>query len=105
MNYEKEDMYIIPHNYIDAGKILGFIERESLVAALVWLVPLTLVNFRFLPVSVDIRIFIFILLICPPTIILLVGIGGETVVDFLRYYHRFSSCRKVYLYEKGGFER
>lgn len=104
MNYEKEDMYIIPHNYIDGGKILGFIERESLIAALVWFIPLTFLNFRFLPVSVDIRIFVFILLICPPTIILLTGLGGETVLDFLRYYRRFLGSRRVYLYEKGAWE-
>lgn len=103
MNYEKEELYIIPHNYVDGGKILGSIERESLIAALVWLVPLTFLNFRFFPVSVDIRIFIFIILICPPTIILLTGLGGETVLDFLRYYRRFLSNRKVYLYEKGGY--
>ena len=104
MNNEKEEQYIIPHNYVDGGKILGFIERESLITALVWIVPLTFLNFRFIPVSVDIRIFIFIILICPPTIILLTGLGGETVLDFLRYYRRFLSNRKVYLYEKGGYE-
>lgn len=102
MKPDKEDLYIIPFNYSDSGKILGIIERESLIAALVWAVPLTFLNFKFLPCSVDIRLFIFILLICPPTIILLTGLGGETVVDFIKYYRKFLLYRRIYLYERGG---
>lgn len=92
--------YIIPHNFSDNGKVLGFIEKESTVSALVWFIPLTFLDFRFLPFSLDARIFLFILIICPPTLLLLVGIGGETCIDFVRFAFRFLKRRKTYIYER-----
>lgn len=92
--------YIIPHNFTDNGRLLGFIEKESAVSALVWFVPATFLDFRFLPVSLDIRIFVFILVICPPTLLLLVGIGGEICIHFVRFAFKYIRRRKIYIYER-----
>lgn len=97
---EKDLKYVIPHNFTDNGKVLGFIEKESVVSALVWFIPITALVFKFLPVSMDVRIFIFILIVCPPTLLLLIGIGGETCIDFLRFASGFLKRRKVYIYER-----
>jgi len=98
-NTEMEDTYIIPHNYTDNGKILGMIEKESLITAAVWFLPMTLLVMK-LPLSVDNRIYLFMFLVVPPTLFALVGIGSETLVDMLKFIFRFTKNSKVYTYEK-----
>lgn len=98
-NTEVEDTYIIPHNYTDNGKILGMIEKESLITAAVWFIPMTLLVFK-LPFSVNVRIYMFMFIVIPPTIFALVGIGSETLVDMLKFIIRFMTRSKVYTYEK-----
>jgi hypothetical protein len=95
-----KDTYIIPHNFTDNGKILGFIEKQSAASALIWFVPAAFINFKFLPFCLDIRILTFILLVCPVTLIFLTGIGGETLVDFARYLFGFLKRKRVYIYER-----
>ena len=99
-NTEYEETYIIPHNYKDNGKILGMIEKESLITAAVWCIPMTYVVFKFLPLEIDYKIFAFMFLVVPPTIFALIGIGSETLVDFARFIFRFMKRAKVYTYEK-----
>jgi hypothetical protein len=100
MEMNEDDIYIIPHNYSDNGKILGFIEKQSLYIASAWFVPITFLNFKFLSCFVEIKIFIEILLIVPPTLFFLVGVGGDTLFDFLRYIFRFYKKGKVYFFGK-----
>lgn len=100
MDRNDEDTYIIPHNYSDNGKILGIIEKQSLYLAAAWFVPLTFINFRFVPLSHDIKLFIQILVVIPPTIFILIGIGGDTLQDFIKHVYRFYARAKVYFYEK-----
>ena len=99
-NTEYEETYIIPHNYTDNGKILGMIEKQSLITAAVWAIPMTLIIFKFLPLNTDYKIFAWMFLVVPPTVFALVGIGSETLVDFAKFVFRFMKRSKVYTYEK-----
>jgi len=100
MEPNEEDTYIIPHNYSDNGKILGIVEKQSLYVAAAWFVPMMFLNFKFLPFSIDVKLFVLILLIVPPTLFILIGVGGDTLLDFLRYVYRFYKRARVYYYEK-----
>lgn len=100
MNSYDEDTYIIPHNYSDNGKILGIIEKQSLFVAACWFIPITFLNFKVLPMSIDFKIFIEIIIVLPPTLLILAGIGGETLLDFLKYILRFYKNSHKYYYEK-----
>lgn len=100
MEPNDENTYIIPHNYSDNGKILGIVAKQSLYTAAAWFVPLTFLDFKFLPFSVDIKIFVLILVIIPPTLFILIGVGGDTLLDFIRYVYRYYTRAKVYHYEK-----
>ncbi|MEM1724157.1 MAG: hypothetical protein QXW71_00050 [Thermoplasmata archaeon] len=98
---EKEDMYIIPHNYTDNGKILGIIEKQSIYAALIFFVPACVFNFKLLSfLSLDLRLFTFILFILPITSIILVGIGGDTFIDFAKYVYNFYKRAGIFFFEK-----
>jgi|SRR3989339_2195371 len=100
MEEHQEEIYIIPHNYRDSGKILGIIEKQSLFVAALWLIPVSYLNFYLLPFSVDIKIFIQIIVVMPPTAIILTGLGGDTVLNFLRDVNRFYNNAKIYYFKK-----
>lgn len=99
-NYVEDDIYIIPHNYKDNGKIFGLIEKKSVITAAIWFIPTTYINFAFLPIPLNIRLFTFVLFVCPPTIFALIGIGNDTLVDFVKYLYNYYKRAKVYLHEK-----
>ena len=99
-NTEYEETYIIPHNYTDNGKILGMIEKESLITAALWFIPMTFIIFKFSPLSIDYNIILFMVIVCPPTVLALIGIGSETLADFVKFIFRFMKRSKVYTYEK-----
>ena len=97
---ENKDIYVIPHNYTDNGKILGIIEKESMYAALPWFAATSLANFLLLPVSADVKLFSFILFVAPTTLFILIGVGGDTLLNFLRYLRKFYKRARIYCYEK-----
>jgi len=100
MDETREDYYIIPHNYTDNGKILGIIEVQSVYLAACWFLPTTVLNFWLIPLGLDYKLFIFVLVILPPTAIALLGIGSDTILDFAKYVRNFYKRSKVYTYEK-----
>lgn len=100
MDHQEEDTYIIPHNYSDNGKILGIVEKQSLYLAAAWFLPVSFLNFKLLPFSIDVQLFIEILLVIPPTLFILIGVGGDTLLDFVRYVYQFYTRAKVFYYEK-----
>ena len=100
MNLNNEDIYIIPHNYTDNGKILGIFEKQSFFLAFIWFALFTFLNFKFLPFSVDIKIFAEILVVIPPSLFILIGVGGDTLLDFLHYVVLFYQRARIYCFEK-----
>jgi len=97
---EQEEAYIIPHNYTDTGKVLGLFDKQSFYLSVIWFLLMGFINFKLLPISIDAKIFTLILLVCPPGIIALVGIGGDTLIDFIGYIVSFKKRARTYYYEK-----
>lgn len=93
-----QDIYIIPHNYKDNGKILGIIELQSLYAALIWFIPLTYLNFWLMPFGLNTKVFVFIIFILPPTLLILVGVGNDTLPNYLKYIYNFYKNARIYKY-------
>ena len=100
MSHEQEDLYVIPHNYTDNGKILGIVETQSVYTAAIWFLPMSYIVFWLLPFSLNVRIGLFIIFVVPPTAIALVGIGSETLFDFLTFVYKYYKRAKFYHYEK-----
>lgn len=100
MDTYDEDLYIIPHNYSDNGKILDIIEKQSLYTSAAWFIPVTFANFKFLHTSIDMKLFIQIIVVVPPTLFILIGVGGDTFLDFLQYVYRYYMRSKLYFYSK-----
>ena len=97
----KEDnlKFIFPQNYNSKFKILGFIEYQSAVLDIAWIsIVLILVNIIFN--SLNIKIFMFIVLVFPVAILSIVGINGESIIDVMIYIGKYMIKQKVILYNK-----
>lgn len=88
--------YFIPHNFKDNGKILGCFEKRYFYSALCWLIPM-FVLLCALPLpfplteSLPTKVFVFIILICPPTLLIAFGYA-----DIVLYLHDFKKQSGVY---------
>ena len=98
-NQENKQCYVFPNNFDDAGKFLGLIEYRTLVSIAIWF-AVVLGLCYFLKVSVQIKVYGFIFMFFPPALFLIIGINGDNVLDFIRYFLKFSKNASVYIYSK-----
>ncbi len=91
--------FIFPQNYKFNTKILGLIDYQTAILNLVWggLIFL-IINFIFN--SINIKIFLFIVLVFPMLIFSIVGINGENVISVIIYMLKFIIKPKLLLYNK-----
>ena len=91
--------FIFPQNYKFNTKILGLIDYQTAILNLIWggLVFL-IINFLFN--SLNIKIFLFIVLVFPVLIFSVVGINGENVISVIIYMSKFIIKPKLLLYNK-----
>ena len=91
--------FIFPQNYKFNIKILGLIDYQTAILNLIWggLVFL-IINFIFN--SLNIKIFLFIVLVFPVLIFSAVGINGENVISVIIYMLKFLIRPKLLFYSK-----
>ena len=91
--------FIFPQNYKFNTKILGLIDYQTAILNLIWggLVFL-IINFIFN--SLNIKIFLFIVLVFPVLIFSAVGINGENVISVIIYMLKFLIRPKLLFYSK-----
>ena len=91
--------FIFPQNYKFNTKILGLIDYQTAILNLIWggLVFL-IINFIFN--SLNIKIFLFIVLVFPMLIFSAVGINGENVISVIIYMLKFLIRPKLLFYSK-----
>lgn len=80
MNYE---VYHIPTNFTDAGRIMGLFELRNLVEAVVLTIPALYLCIAFLPFTLTIKIIVTLTIIVPIGGFGLIGINDDTPTPFL----------------------
>lgn len=91
--------FIFPQNYNFNAKLLGIIDYTSALIDLLWAgIIFLLLNIFFK--SLQIKIFIFIILVLPIIIISIVGINGENMLNVIVYFLKFILKPKIYVYDK-----
>ena len=87
--------FIFPQNYDFKNKILGIIDYSTALANVIWLVfVFLLVNILFS--SLELKIFLFILLCFPFLLISITGFNGENVIYVFKYFLSFMLKTKIY---------
>ena len=91
--------FIFPQNYKFNTKILGLIDYQSAILNLIWSgIIFLILNVIFN--SLNIKIFLFIVLVLPILIFSVVGINGENVINVIIYMSKFIIKPKLLIYTK-----
>ena len=91
--------FIIPQNYKFKTKILGLIDYQTALINIIWSGGVFLV-INFAIKSMNLKIFLFIILSFPVLVFSIVGINGENVINVLSYIIKFITKPKLFLYSK-----
>ena len=91
--------FIFPQNYKMKTKILGLIDYQTAIITAIWSgLVFLLVNTLFS--SLNIKIFIFIILVFPLIIFSVAGINGESILNVLIYMAKYIIKPKLFFYSK-----
>ena len=91
--------FIIPQNYKFNTKILGLIDYQTAILNVIWGgIIIFILNLLF--TSLNIKIFLFIVLVFPMLIFSIVGINGENVINVIIYMSKFILRPKLLFYGK-----
>ncbi len=92
---EERDVCLIPQNFVDTGTILGgTVKLRNAVEAAVLAVG-SAVPLFYLPLAFNIRLMIVIAVSVPLGVFGVVGIGGDSLTQFVAHWFRFMKRRRI----------
>lgn len=91
--------FVFPMNYKKKERFLGIIDYKTLFVIILLSVGEFLL-LRNLSLSIQIKIGIFIVTVGFVSILILVGVNGENMLEFFGFLIKFLVKEKVYLYRK-----
>lgn len=95
-----EEIYYIPTNFTDAGRVFGLFEPRNLIEALVLTLPLLLVCFKLLPFDLTVRIVVALVVAVPVGGFGLIGIGDDSLTRWLGSWWHWRRARR-HIYYRG----
>ena len=95
MNYE---VYHIPNNFTDAGRVMGLFELRNLVEAVLLALPALYLCIALLPISLTPKIIITRSVVVPWAGIGLIGISDDSLTRWLAAWWRWRRRRRVLFY-------
>ena len=89
MNYE---VYHIPSNFTDAGRVMGLFELRNLVEAVLLTLPALYLCIAFLPLALTPKIIVTL------TIFGLIGISDDSMTRWLGSWWKWRRSRRIILF-------
>ena len=94
--------FIFPQNYNLNSKLFGIIDYSTAILDVIWSGFIFIILNLFFN-NLNIKIFLFIILVLPILILSVVGINGENIIYVTKYMLKFIFRQKVLLYEKNSY--
>lgn len=95
MNYE---VYHIPSNFTDAGRVMGLFELRNLVEAVLLSLPALYLCIALLPFSLTPKIIITLSVVVPLAGFGLIGISDDSLTRWLSSWWRWRRGRRIIFY-------
>lgn len=95
MNYE---VYHIPTNFTDAGRVMGLFELRNLVEAVVLTLPVLYLCIAFLPFALTTKIIVTLTIIVPVGGFGLIGINDDSMTRWFGNWWKWRRGRRIILY-------
>lgn len=99
----KEKEFIFPMNYKKKEKFLGFVDYKTLIVIGIiaffcwWLL-------KNIELKMTIKVSIFIIVVGFFSVLIMIGINGENMLDFLYFVSKYLMHEKVYVYRRDDEE-
>lgn len=95
MNY---DVYHIPANFTDAGRIFGMFEIRNTIETVLITLPVLFACIFLLPLSLTPKIIITLVIVVPLGGFGLIGISDDSLTRWLMTWWRWRKKRRIMLY-------
>lgn len=104
---EKEfsNVYAIPANYTDSGKLLGgMVETRNAVEAVFLVILLGYPELMWIPMSTTIRIVVMTVTLIPLGVVAVMGIDGDSLLQYLWHIISFWFNRRKLHFRRIGYK-
>lgn len=104
---EKEfsNVYAIPANYTDSGKLLGgMVETRNAIEAVFLVVLLGYPELMWIPMSTTIRIVVMTVTLIPLGVVAIMGIDGDSLLQYLWHIISFWCNRRKLHFRRIGYK-
>ena len=95
MNYES---YVIPPNFTDAGRILGFFETRNVIEAVLLTLPILYLCLVLLPFGLTTKLVVTLSLVVPIGGFGLIGISGDSLSRWIKSWWNWRRKRRLMFY-------
>lgn len=101
---EYNNIYAIPANYTDSGKILGgMLEPRNAVEAVVLVILLGYPELMLIPMPGTIRIVVMTVTLLPTAIVAMMGIDGYSLFQYLSHIVRYMTTKRKLHFRRVGY--
>lgn len=101
---EYNNIYAIPANYTDSGKILGgMLEPRNAVETVILIILLGYPELMLIPMTGTIRVVVMVVTLIPTAILSAMGIDGDSLFQYLSHIIRFLAARRKLHYRRVGY--
>lgn len=101
---EKANVYVIPANYTDSGKLLGgMVETRNAVEAIVLVALVGYPELMCIPMSTTIRIVVMTVTLIPLGVVAVMGVDGDSLIQYLGHILSFWRHRRKLHYRRVGY--
>ena len=103
---ETENIYAIPANYTDSGKILGgMLSLRNVFEAFILVLVVGFIELKLIPMQDTVRIVIMVVTLLPIALVALMGIDGESLFQYIGHVFKFLKHRRRLHFKKIGGNR
>lgn len=101
---EYNNIYAIPANYTDSGKILGgMLEPRNAIEAVILVMLLGYPELMLIPMPGTIRIVVMTVTILPTAVIAMMGIDGDSLFQYLLHIIRYMATKRKLHFRRVGY--
>lgn len=98
---ENENVYSIPVNYTDSGKLLGgMISWRNAIETIILVVALGFVELKLIPMPEMVRVIVMTVTLAPLAIFSAMGVDGDSLLQFLWRIIKYLFRRKKLHYKR-----
>lgn len=102
---EYNNVYAIPANYTDSGKLLGgMLETRNAIETGILIILLGYPELFWLPVTGTVRVVIMVLTLLPTAVVSVMGIDNDSLLQYFGHIVRFLCNRRKLHFRRIGYK-